>query len=54
MIESVNFNKNQLGFSYIEPELLAEGIVNHEMDDELKKMLDGMRGEEKINVLGYF
>jgi len=45
LIESTNFNKNQLGFSYIEPEILAEGIVNHDMDDELKKILDGMKGE---------
>lgn len=54
LIESINFNKNQLGFSYIEPQILAQGIVNHEVDDQLKKILDGMRGEDKINVLGYF
>jgi hypothetical protein len=24
------------------------------MDEELKRILDGMKGEEKINVLGYF
>jgi len=33
---------------------LAEGIVNGEMEAELKRILDGMVGDEKFNVLGYF
>lgn len=34
--------------------MLADGIVNGEMEGELKRILDGMFGEEKLNVLGYF
>ena len=43
-IESSTFNKKGLGFAYIQPEALAEGIVNGEMELELKKILDGMFG----------
>ena len=43
-----------MGFSYIEPETLAEGILNGNMDEELKKIFDGMCGENKENVMGYF
>jgi serine/threonine-protein kinase ULK4 len=34
--------------------VLADGIINGDMEGELKKILDGMIGEEKIHVLGYF
>lgn len=54
VIESCAFNKRALGFQYVEPEVLAEGIVSGENDAELKKMLEGMGGDEKVNVLGYF
>jgi hypothetical protein len=33
---------------------LADGILNGDMETELKKILDGMIGDEKFNVLGYF
>lgn len=54
VVESLNFNKKSLGFVYIEPEALADGIVNGNMDEELKKIFDGMYGENKENVMGYF
>lgn len=47
VVESLNFNKKSLGFAYIEPEALADGIVNGNMDEELKKIFDGMYGENK-------
>ncbi len=53
-MESFNFNKKGLGFQYIEPEVLADGIVNGQMQAQLKRILDGMLGDEKFNVLGYF
>ena len=54
ILESFNFNKNSLGFEYIDPDTLAEGIVNEEMKEELGAIFDGMVGDEKYNVLGYF
>lgn len=54
VIESFTFNKKALGFAYIEPQALAEGIINGEMEIQLRKILDGMLGDEKFNVLGYF
>lgn len=54
VIESFNFNRKGLGFAYIDPETLAEGIINGEMEEELQWIFDGMVGEEKFNVMGYF
>jgi hypothetical protein len=31
-MESFSYNKKALGFPYIEPDMLAEGILNGEMD----------------------
>ena len=53
-MESSHFNKKGLGFPYIDPKELAEGVLSGEMEGELKRILDGMVGEEKLNVLGYF
>lgn len=54
VLESFNFNKKSLGFQYIDPDTLAEGILNGDMEEELQEIFDGMVGDEKYNVMGYF
>lgn len=62
--ESFAFSKSNLGFDYIEPEELIEGLAlsgkeieeeyKTQIESELKKIYDGLLGENKIHVIGYF